>query len=150
MDNAEIRELLEELLSAVRKYYTGAYREVSEPEEQENIRGTARRAWDTLLSLFPNQPELDLDFVSQEGEDAVEPIIIRLEEWAIAGQESRPGGRDNLQYSVVANHADECMEQLDRLMADSGEGGRPVLWPFVKLIRFETIQSGWPDGLMRA
>jgi hypothetical protein len=33
MDNDEILELLEELLSAVRKYYTGAYREVSESEE---------------------------------------------------------------------------------------------------------------------
>ncbi|KAL6231006.1 hypothetical protein BDW75DRAFT_233955 [Aspergillus navahoensis] len=99
MDNAEIRGLLEELLSA----------------------GAARRAWDTLLSLFPNQPELDLDFVSQEGEHAVEPIITRLEEWAMAGQESRPGGRESLQYSVVANHADECME-LDDLVADSTDG----------------------------
>ena len=145
MDNAEVRELLEELLSAVRKYYTGAFREVSEPGEQENIRSAAGRAWNTLLSLFPDQPELDLDFVSQEGGDAVEPIITRLEEWAMAAQDSRPGGRNSLQYSVVANHADECMEQLDSLMADSRDRNRPASWPFVKLIRFETVSSSIPD-----
>ena len=145
MDNAEVRELLEELLSAVRKYYTGAFREVSEPGEQENIRSAAGRAWNTLLSLFPDQPELGLDFVSQEGGDAVEPIITRLEEWAMAAQDSRPGGRNSLQYSVVANHADECMEQLDSLMADSRDRNRPASWPFVKLIRFETVSSSIPD-----
>ena len=145
MDNAEVRELLEELLSAVRKYYTGAFREVSEPGEQEDIRSAAGRAWNTLLSLFPDQPELDLDFVSQEGGDAVEPIITRLEEWAMAAQDSRPGGRNSLQYSVVANHADECMEQLDSLMADSRDRNRPASWPFVKLIRFETVSSSIPD-----
>ncbi|KAL3441007.1 hypothetical protein BJX65DRAFT_289514 [Aspergillus insuetus] len=135
MDNVEIVELLEELLSAVRKYYTGAYREVSEPEEQENIRGTARRAWETLLSLFPDQPELDLDFVSQEGENMVEPIISRLVEWAVVQQDSRPGGRNSLQYSVVANHADECMEQLDNLTANCRDRSKPAWWPFIKLIR---------------
>ncbi|KAL2828351.1 hypothetical protein BJY01DRAFT_228475 [Aspergillus pseudoustus] len=135
MDNFEIEELLEELLSAVRKYYTGAYREVSEPEEQENIRSAARRAWDTLLSIFPDQPELDLDFVSQEGENVIEPIISSLVEWAVARQDSRPGGRNSLQYSVVANHADECMKQLDDLMADGRDRRKPTVWPFIKLIR---------------
>ncbi|KAL3473665.1 hypothetical protein BJX99DRAFT_248747 [Aspergillus californicus] len=150
MDNAEIRELLEELLSSVRKYYTGAFREVSEPEEQENIRGAAGRAWDTLLSLFPGQPELDLDFISEEGEDAVEPIVTKLEEWAIAGQVSRPGGRNSLQYSVVANHADACMDQLDNLMADSRDRNRPALWPYVKLIRVYLRSPVLRTGLILA
>ncbi|KAK9586859.1 hypothetical protein V6Z92_005793 [Aspergillus fumigatus] len=131
MDHAEIRELLEELLSSVRKYYTDAYREVRDATEQEDIKAAARRAWDTLLSLFPNQPALDLDFLSRDGEDAVESIVTTLEEWARAGLDHRPGGRDSLRYSVVARHADECMEQLDYLTADSREGDRPALWPFV-------------------
>ncbi|PKX96934.1 uncharacterized protein P174DRAFT_438736 [Aspergillus novofumigatus IBT 16806] len=135
MDNAEIRELLEELLANVRKYYTDAYREVRDATEQEDIKAAARRAWDTLLSLFPNQPALDLDFLSRDGEDAVESIVTTLEEWAMAGLDHRPGGRDSLRYSAVARHADECMEQLDNLMADAREGDRPALWPFVKLIR---------------
>ncbi|KAF4273055.1 hypothetical protein CNMCM8812_008067 [Aspergillus fumigatus] len=135
MDHAEIRELLEELLSSVRKYYTDAYREVRDATEQEDIKAAARRAWDTLLSLFPNQPALDLDFLSRDGEDAVESIVTTLEEWARAGLDHRPGGRDSLRYSVVARHADECMEQLDYLTADSREGDRPALWPFVNVIR---------------
>jgi hypothetical protein len=135
MDNTEIRELLEELLANVRKYYTDAYREVRDATEQEDIKAAAKRAWDTLLSLFPNQPALDLDFVSRDGEDAVESIVTTLEEWAMAGLDHRPGGRDSLRYSAVARHADECMEQLDNLMADAREGDRPALWPFVKLIR---------------
>ncbi|KAK9642093.1 hypothetical protein HCH54_007536 [Aspergillus fumigatus] len=135
MDHAEIRELLEELLSSVRKYYTDAYREVRDATEQEDIKAAARRAWDTLLSLFPNQPALDLDFLSRDGEDAVESIVTTLEEWARAGLDHRPGGRDSLRYSVVARHADECMEQLDYLTADSREGDWPALWPFVNVIR---------------
>ncbi|KAL2864222.1 uncharacterized protein BJX67DRAFT_374065 [Aspergillus lucknowensis] len=149
MDDSEIRELLEELLSAVRKYYTGAFREVTEINEQEKIKSAAMRAWETLRSLFPNQ-QLDLDFVSQEGEDAVAQIITRLENWVMAAQEFRPGGRDSLQYSVVASHADECMDQLDNLMADSRDGDRPALWPFVKLIRVYLRSPVLRTGLVLA
>jgi hypothetical protein len=91
-----------------------------------------------LLSLFPDQAELDLEFVSQDGEEAVEPIISKLVEWAVARQDSWPGGRNSLQYSAVADHADECMEQLDILMADCRDRSKPTLWPFIKLIRSET------------
>ncbi|GFG18592.1 hypothetical protein IFM61606_00016 [Aspergillus udagawae] len=150
MDNAEIRELLEELLSNVRKYYTDAYREVVDAREQEHIKAAAKRAWDTLLSLFPNQPGLDLDFLSRDGEDAVESIVTTLEEWAMAGLDHRPGGRDSLRYTVVARHADECMEQLDNLMADSRDGDRPAIWPFVKLIRVYLRSPVLRTGLVLA
>ncbi|GIJ92098.1 hypothetical protein Asppvi_011073 [Aspergillus pseudoviridinutans] len=150
MDNAEIRELLEELLSNVRKYYTDAYREVVDAREQENIKAAAKRAWDTLLSLFPNQPGLDLDFLSRDGEDAVESIVTTLQEWAMAGLDHRPGGRDSLRYTVVARHADGCMEQLDNLMADSREGDRPAIWPFVKLIRVYLRSPVLRTGLVLA
>ncbi|KAL4811959.1 hypothetical protein BDW67DRAFT_136200 [Aspergillus spinulosporus] len=135
MDNAEIRELFEELLSNVRKYYTDAYREVIEVEEQEKIRSAATRAWHTFRSLFPNQPELDLDFLSREGEDAAESIVSTLVEWAMARLDDQPGGRNRLEQPRVARHADECMDLLDSLTTDhSGDSGT-ALWPFVKLIR---------------
>ncbi|CBF75964.1 uncharacterized protein ANIA_10426 [Aspergillus nidulans FGSC A4] len=135
MDNAEIRELFEELLSNVRRYYTDAYREVTQVEEQENIRIAATRAWNTFRSLFPNQPQLELDFLSRDGEDAAESIVSTLVEWAIARLDSQPGGRDRLEQPRVANHADECMELLDSLTTDHGGGDGTALWPFVKLIR---------------
>ncbi|PWY79246.1 hypothetical protein BO70DRAFT_57351 [Aspergillus heteromorphus CBS 117.55] len=135
MNTAEIRELLEELLSSFRKYYTDAYREVEGKEEQEKLKATAKKAWDTLRSLFPSQPGLDLEFLSREGEAAVASILTTLESWAVAGLDYRPGGRDATQYTMVAHHADECMEQLDSLMADPKEENRPAVWPFVKLIR---------------
>ncbi|KAL4778791.1 hypothetical protein BJX76DRAFT_352331 [Aspergillus varians] len=135
MDNAEIRELLEELLWNVRKYYTDAYREVTQPGEQEKIRTAATRAWDTLRSLFPNQPELGLDFLSRDGEDAAESIASTLEEWAITGLNNQPGGRDALEVPRVGRHADECMELLDNLMVDPRDGETTAVWPFVKLIR---------------
>ncbi|EAW15335.1 uncharacterized protein ACLA_060020 [Aspergillus clavatus NRRL 1] len=135
MDKGEIRGLIQELLSNVRQYYTDAYREVMERQEQEEIKTVANRAWETLLSLFPNQPTLDIDFLSSEGENAAASIMKTLEEWAIAGLDHRPGGRDSLHYSVVAGHADKCMAHLDSFMSDAGDGDRPALWPFVKLIR---------------
>ncbi|GIK05752.1 hypothetical protein Aspvir_009865 [Aspergillus viridinutans] len=139
----EFRSLLEELLSNVRKYYTDAYREVVDAREQEHIKAAAKRAWDTLLSLFPNQPGLELDFLSTDREDAVESIVTTLEEWAMAGLDHRPGERDSLRYTVVARHADECMEQLDNLMADSRDDDRPAIWPFVKVyLRSPVLRTG--------
>jgi hypothetical protein len=140
MDNTEIRELLEELLSNVRRYYTDAYREVTQPEEQENIRTAATRAWDTFRSLFPNQPELDLDLLSRDGDDAAESIVSTLEEWAIARLNDQPGGRNRLEEPRVARHADECMSLLDNLTAGPRAGDSAALWPFVKLIRFERVR----------
>ncbi|GLA84422.1 hypothetical protein AtubIFM56815_008635 [Aspergillus tubingensis] len=148
MDNDEIRELLEELLSSIRKYYTEAFREVRTSEEQENIKVAAKRAWDTLKSLFPHERDLDIDFLAQEGDEAVATIMSTLLEWAMAGLDTRPGGRDNLQHTVVSHHADQCMKHLDRLMANDDDGDNPALWPFVKLVRISRLKlrSGASDG----
>ncbi|RAK74660.1 uncharacterized protein BO72DRAFT_488077 [Aspergillus fijiensis CBS 313.89] len=150
MDKSEIRELLEELLSSVRKYYTDAFREVQVSEEKEDIKAAALRAWETLRSLFPHQKGFDLEFLSKEGEESVETVLTTLQEWAMAGLDHRPGGRDNLRYSVVARHADECMEQLDNLMADPKDSKRPALWPFVKLIRVYLRSPVLRTGLVLA
>lgn len=147
MDEDEICELLEELLSSIRKYYTEAFREVRTSEEQENIKVAAQRAWDTLRSLFPHEQELDIDFLAQEGDEAVATIMTALLQWAMSGLDNRPGGRDNLQYTVVSSHADQCMKHLDRLMANDGDGENPALWPFVKLIRY--ITEGKCNKLVR-
>ncbi|KAL4923819.1 uncharacterized protein BDV17DRAFT_276077 [Aspergillus undulatus] len=135
MNNVEIRELFEELLSNVRRFYTDAYREVDQAEEQQNIRTAATKALDTFRSLFPNRPELDLEFLSRDGEDAAESIVSTLVEWAIARLDNHPGGRDRLEEPRVASHANECMDILDRLTTDHSGGDRTALWPFVKLIR---------------
>ncbi|PYH72821.1 uncharacterized protein BO88DRAFT_358796 [Aspergillus vadensis CBS 113365] len=150
MDNDEIRELLEELLSSIRKYYTEAFREVRTSEEQENIIVAAKRAWDTLKSLFPHERNLDIDFLAQEGDEAVAAIMRTLLEWAMAGLDTRPGGRDNLQYTVVSHHADQCMKHLDRLMANDDDGNNPALWPFVKLVRVYLRSPVLRTGLVLA
>ncbi|GFN11068.1 uncharacterized protein AtWU_00864 [Aspergillus tubingensis] len=150
MDNDEIRELLEELLSSIRKYYTEAFREVRTSEEQENIKVAAKRAWDTLKSLFPHERDLDIDFLAQEGDEAVATIMSTLLEWAMAGLDTRPGGRDNLQYTVVSHHADQCMKHLDRLMANDDDGDDPALWPFVKLVRVYLRSPVLRTGLVLA
>ncbi|KAI2993530.1 hypothetical protein CBS147346_10936 [Aspergillus niger] len=150
MDEDEICELLEELLSSVRKYYTEAFREVRTSEEQENIKVAAKRAWDTLRSLFPHEQELDIDFLAQEGDEAVATIMTALLQWATSGLDNRPGGRDNLQYTVVSSHADQCMKHLDRLMANDSDGDNPALWPFVKLIRVYLRSPVLRTGLVLA
>ncbi|PWY94991.1 hypothetical protein BO94DRAFT_456160 [Aspergillus sclerotioniger CBS 115572] len=149
MDYDEIRELLEELLSSVRKYYTEAFREVRTSEEQEAIKVAAQRAWDTLKSLFPHQRDFDLEFLLKEGDNAVDSIMTTLLQWAMAGLDHRPGGRDNLQHTIVAHHADQCMEHLDRLMANP-EDDKPAFWPFVKLIRVYLRSPVLRTGLVLA
>ncbi|KAL2813782.1 hypothetical protein BDW59DRAFT_178151 [Aspergillus cavernicola] len=149
MDRNEIRELLEELVSSVRKYHTDAFQEVTE-SEQGSIETTATRALETLSSLFPNQPDLGLEFLSRQGEDAYQTIILRLEEWVIAALESRPGGQGSLRYSEVAENAEVCMQLLDILTADGGSGVRTALWPFIKLIRVYLRSPVLRTGLILA
>ncbi|KAL1967746.1 hypothetical protein VTN77DRAFT_3003 [Rasamsonia byssochlamydoides] len=135
MNENEVKELLEELLRSFRQYYTDAYREVTDVEEQQQIRETSTRAWETLHSLFRNQPGLTHEYLSDEADGAEAAILRHLEEWAKAGFIHRPGGADALQYSVTANDLDECRDLLDALTTDPPNEDRPAIWPFIKLIR---------------
>ncbi|KAL1980018.1 hypothetical protein VTN96DRAFT_4795 [Rasamsonia emersonii] len=135
MDNNEVKELLEELLRSFRQYYTDTYREVTDVQEQQQIRETSTRAWETLHSLFRNQPGLTHEYLSDEADGAEAAILTQLEEWAKAGFIHRPGGADALQYSVTANDLDECRDLLDALTTDPPGENRPAIWPFIKLIR---------------
>ncbi|PYI32270.1 hypothetical protein BP00DRAFT_445723 [Aspergillus indologenus CBS 114.80] len=130
MDQSEIRELLEELLSNVRKYYTDAFREVQKSEEKEHIKAAALRAWETLRSLFPHEEGLNLEFLSKEGEESVKTILTTLHEWAMAGLDWITDRGDETTFAIPCK--------------------RPALWPFVKLIRVYLRSPVLRTGLVLA
>ncbi|KAF9893535.1 hypothetical protein FE257_010847 [Aspergillus nanangensis] len=138
MDTEEVKELLEELLRSFRQFYTGAYTEVSTPDEQERVRAVATRAQHTLTSLFPNHPEIDHDFLLREEANAEVDILETLQNCAMDNLDYRPGGRDALHHVVVAQDSEDCMVELDKLTTDPTDVTRPAIWPFVKLIRWKT------------
>lgn len=144
MSSDEVKELLEELLQNVRQFHTDSlYQQLRSAEEQASCREKSDRAWEALESLFKNEPEMSLEYLSRDEEGAELAILNQLERWALLGSAHRPGGPNNLEYEVKCACLDECKQQLDILTADSPEGNRPALWPFIKLIRY--IHRFLPD-----
>ncbi|KAL3464362.1 hypothetical protein BJX64DRAFT_254826 [Aspergillus heterothallicus] len=135
MNMDELKELLEELLRAYRMHHTSAFYEVSDREERDRITSLSVRSWETLKSLFQNEEDLTEEFLSSEEADAENRILRRLEEWARSGLDHRPGGLDNLNFTILADSLQECKSGLDMLTVTSQEPGRPSVWPSVKLIR---------------
>lgn len=142
MTTAEMKELLEELLSNFRQFYVpSAYREVEGEEARRQCRDAAERAWETFQSLFSSQARLTVEFLSEDKDEAHEEILYELERWAYAGLTHRPGGTDALDYSAVAGDQRECKDLLDMLTSNHQRGNHPAFWPFIKLIRFVLLSS---------
>ncbi|KAJ5788562.1 hypothetical protein N7457_003552 [Penicillium paradoxum] len=136
MNKEEMTELIDELLVNFRQFYVSSiFRELKTTEEQQNCRDAAAKAWESLQSLFKDQPELTIEFLSDETDGARSDTLAQLEQWASAGLAHRQGGSDALEYSATAGDIEECQSTLDQLAADSSEAGGPALWPFIKLIR---------------
>lgn len=137
MNSDKIKELLKELLQSVRQFHTNSlYQQLASAEEQASCREKSDRAWEALESLFKNEPDMSLEYISRDEEGAEMAILNQLERWALLGSAHRPGGPNELEYKVKCAGLDECKQQLDFLTADSPGGNRPALWPFIKLIRY--------------
>lgn len=136
--NAEERsELLQELLRSVRQFYTSAYQDVTSTQEQQQLRDSAIKALKTLQTIFQNQPDMGIEFLANEEDGAEGTIRAQLEEWTDAELAKKPGGLNTMRYMKLARNLEECRENLDFLTADSFDDERPVLWPFIKIIRFD-------------
>ncbi|KAA8643996.1 uncharacterized protein ATNIH1004_008192 [Aspergillus tanneri] len=105
MNTKEMKELLEELLQS-----------------------------EKLESLFKNELEMSLEYLSRDEEGAETAILEQLQRWALIGLAHRAGGPNSLQYSIISGDMDECKQQLDTLTADLSST-RPALWPFIKLVK---------------
>ncbi|KAJ5232893.1 hypothetical protein N7468_005849 [Penicillium chermesinum] len=136
MNEAEVKELSDELVRSFRMFYCASlFREVTSTAEQEKLRETAGRAWETLNSLFGRYDKLDHEFLSDETEGADVVIQSTLAQWARDEMSRRPGGLNSLQYSVVTGDLEACKSQLDKLTSNESSDEHPVLWPFIKVIR---------------
>ncbi|KAL4800535.1 hypothetical protein BDV19DRAFT_72190 [Aspergillus venezuelensis] len=134
MNDAEMRELLRELVRNYRMRHTRAFDEVTDQEESQRITLLSQRAWATLDSLFPHEAELTEEFLSNEDDQAERQILARLDVWALAGLVNRPGGPEASRHVFQARDIYDCRETLDMLTVTSHEPDRPSIWPFVKLI----------------
>ncbi|KAJ5646831.1 hypothetical protein N7490_003203 [Penicillium lividum] len=149
--NAEERsELLQELIRSVRQFYTSAYQDVTSTQEQQQIRDSATKALKTLQSVFQNKPDMGIEFLAKEEEGAEGNIQAQLEQWTDAELARKPGGLNAMHYMKLARNLKECRENLDFLTADSFDEDRPVLWPFIKIIRVYLDSSILRTGLVLA
>ncbi|KAJ5567903.1 hypothetical protein N7450_010389 [Penicillium hetheringtonii] len=151
MTSAEMKELLNELLTSFRRFHVNRFfRDLQTQKDQQKCRDEAGKAWETLESLFNNQPALTMEHLSQDYDGAHSAILAQLERWASADLALRPGGLDALEYSAIAGEIEECRDILDMLTASNIESGKPAIWPFIKLIRVYLKSPILKNGLILA
>ncbi|KAJ5547669.1 hypothetical protein N7513_004903 [Penicillium frequentans] len=136
MSSEEMKDLLAELLTIFRQFHVTRFcLDLNTHEDQIKCKAQAEKAWETLRSLFSDQPGLTMEHLSEDYEGAHSSLLAQLERWAFAGLAHRPGGLDATEYSVIAGDIEECRDTLDMLTGSNSPEGRPALWPFLKLIR---------------
>ena len=146
MTAEEVKELIEELLRTFRQYYIPSYQEVETSEERKAIRARSEKAWNTLHSMFRNQPLLTKKFLLDYPDNAETPLVSVLHHWAAVFLADRPGGPKAHTWSATAFDIDECTDRMDAFLRDPLDEHTPALWPFIRVVRIylrsPVLQSG--------
>jgi hypothetical protein len=133
MTSEDVKDLLEELLSDYRAYYSDSFKEVYSQEEQKAIKSRAEKASSMLDALFGDR--ISLEMLSNPASE-LSAVLATLQSLALEVLRQRPGGIDTPIWSTVTHSVEELTSQIDPFIRDSSEGNLPVIWPFVKIIRF--------------
>lgn len=134
MTSEDVTDLLEELLSDYRAYYSDSFKEVRNPEEQKAVKSRAEKASSMLDALFGDR--ISLEMLSNPASELSTTPLAMLQSLALDILRRRPGGTDTQIWSTTAQSVEELTDQIDPFIRDSSERGLPVIWPFVKIIRF--------------
>ena len=133
MTSQEITDLLEELISDYRAYYTDSFKEVRSEEDKKAIKSRAEKASSMLTALFGDQ--VSPEVLSDPGSDASSTILRVLESHVLEILQHRPGGADARNWSTFANNVGELADKIDPFIRDFSEDGHHIIWPFIKIIR---------------
>jgi hypothetical protein len=133
MTTEDVRDLLEELMSDYRAYYSDSFKAVHSPEEQKEIKSRAEKASSMLDALFGDRISLE-ELSNPTSESST--YLAKLQSLALENLRQRPGGIDTPIWSTVTHSLEELTDRIDPFIRDFAEGGVPVIWPFVRIIRF--------------
>jgi hypothetical protein len=137
MTSEEIQELLSELLHSFRAFDAEGMQVTQSIEELEEIRKRAMNAKETLIGLFRNHTEITPLFLSDPSPGAQESILMNLNTLAKDLALQRPGSPDCLTWSTTAETVDDVVDALIPFTRDPIDSGTPLLWPFVRIVRYE-------------
>ncbi|CEO60698.1 hypothetical protein PMG11_05280 [Penicillium brasilianum] len=132
MKEAEVNELLEELLRSIRRAAVPTERSIIAEENWPQYEAIGKMSHETIQAIFRDRPDLTIEYLARGAEDE---ILQELKQLAMDRLTFRPGGLSSLNYSVVAGDLERCKDELDRLTSDSEDNNEHALWPFIKLIR---------------
>ncbi|KAF2263942.1 hypothetical protein CC78DRAFT_581063 [Lojkania enalia] len=135
MSSEEIKELIEELVRSVRACYIPAFQDIDDLEERQEITNRSGKAWQTLHSMFRNQPIFTKEFLLEHASDVDTPLLNILQKWASDFLSRRPGGQESRMWSSTAFTSEECIDKLDEFTRDPVDVNTPALWPFIRVIR---------------
>lgn len=165
MKQNEMRDVLWDHLQNIRQYYfkveqpgelANSRVEDSDDSESEDAEASAddedkltrkelvklergKKSADLILeALFKGDAKLDKQFlVRSDSAEAEDEILDTLLQMATEGLLDRPGGPDAVRYTEACPDLGSCKDLLD-LLTTNPRGEEPAIWPFVKLIRFDT------------
>ncbi|OOQ84220.1 hypothetical protein PEBR_33708 [Penicillium brasilianum] len=132
MNEAEVNELLEELLRSIRRAAIPMERSIIAEENWPQYEAIGKMSHETIQAIFRDRPDLTIEYLARGAEDE---ILQELKQLAMDRLTFRPGGLSSLNYSVVTGDLERCKDELDRLTSDPEDNNEHALWPFIKLIR---------------
>lgn len=137
MEEGEINNLLEELLRDFRQYYCEGQAEVDSDsnEEQLDCKAKACRALDTLQAMFKHR-KVSKKFLKAERDEL--EILAELKKFAYS-EVARILGVEELRLTSIAKDLEGCRLHLEGLTSSSPGSTGPVLWPFIKLIKYQLL-----------
>lgn len=136
MNEAEVSDLLDELLRSIRRAAIPTERSIIAEENWAQYEAIGKMSHETLQSIFRDRPDLSIEYLSRP--EAEDEILQELKQLAMSRLIFRPGGSSSLDYHVVAGDLERCKDELDRLTRDPEDNNEHALWPFIKLIRCES------------
>lgn len=136
MTAEEIQELIEELLRTFRLYYLSSFQEIISASEKKTIRMRSEKAWNTLHSMFRNQPLFTKSFLLDYPAEGDASLLNILQLSAASFLAGRPGGCESRMWSAAAFNVDECTDKMDAFLRDPLDANTPALWPFIRVVRY--------------
>ncbi|KAF2114884.1 hypothetical protein BDV96DRAFT_576070 [Lophiotrema nucula] len=146
LSSEEIKELIEELLRSFRACYIPAFQAIDGAEERQHIKERSEKAWQTLHSMYRDQPIFTREFVLEHTSDIKTPLVGILQRWTAKFLAARPGGLESRTWSATAFNTDECRDKLDAFTRNPLDQSTAALWPLVRVVRIylrsPILQSG--------
>lgn len=141
LSEAEIEEIVKELLWDYRQLYLPGVEQELSVDEYKKCCEQSELAWSTLGAAFGDRREFRKELLRDNSDEAKEKALALLLQWT-QELDWPEGGSDGM-WRSTAQDAEECCEKTGRFMENR-------LWPFTKVVRIYLSAQVLKTGIVLA